>query len=326
MVTGSDVFAPGYPAKYQGSEVFGRLSSVSFGKKVSLVLRLTCRNFPSEKGCVAENQCIPIFPRAAKRAGVHMPVCRSLIIRALMTLLIFVYEALAQSASLNRVDARLNSKSIVRIGLITSRLSRKQFKRWKQIERLVFAEDSQGRSLHPTLRCLWLWAETSTHAIYVELPEQASYKGTNAGHFKVEKFDPAGKRHVASIRLRLSVVDMAVSDETVGRSNGFIPFYNLRQWERYAEVVGHELAHAHEILSDLKTAKLAFEVVEQTNSLLTAHYQQRAKKPFGQKLMQKLIKRDSLLREFEAHAEAVEEIVWDELIKSQEIRAGSSRP
>lgn len=255
-----------------------------------------------------------------------MPICRSLI-AALITIPIFLLsDTVGQSAGSMRAETKMLARTKARFGLITSRLTRKQLKRWKEIERLVFSEDVQGQPLHPTLKRLWLWAETSSHAIYVELPNRADYRGTNAGHFRIEKFDPAGKRHITSIRLRMSVVDLAVSDETVARANGFIPFYNLRQQERYAEVIGHELAHAHEILSDLKTAKLAYEVVEQTNSLLTAHYQQRTKKPFGQKLMQKLIKRDSLLRDFEAHAEAVEEIVWDELIKSQEIRAGSSRP
>ncbi len=255
-----------------------------------------------------------------------MQVNQSLIVTLLTTLtaLTATEPAIQRVQSIREVEETRPAGTAT--GLITNRLSEKQLKEWKEIERLVFSEDSEGRSLHPILKRLWQWAESSPHAIYIELQYRSTYLGTNAGRFRIEHFDSTGKRHVAVIKLRPSVIDSAVSNETVARSSGFIPFYGLQRKERYAEVLGHELAHAYEILKDLKTARLAYEVIEQTNSLLTAHYRQNKGKPISQRLMQRLDKRDSLLEEFESFADAVEEIVWDELIKSREVREDSSRP
>lgn len=255
-----------------------------------------------------------------------MPVRRLLIAPALLAIsLSSLLEAAAQHSSERRArDAGSQRQSAVK-GLITTRLSERQLRRWKAIARLVFAKDEAGLSLHPTLRGLWEWAESCPHAIYIELPDRGSYRGTGAGQFRLERFDPAGKRHVAVIRLRLSVIDSAASDKTVAWANGFIPFFDLRRHERYAEVLGHELAHAQTILSDLRTAKLTYETVEQTNTLFTAYYLQRNGRPPGQQLKQRLIKRDSLLQKFEVIAQGIEEAVWRELINSQNVRAGSSR-
>jgi hypothetical protein len=256
-----------------------------------------------------------------------MPVRRLLIAPALLAISSFpLLEAAAQHSSAYRARGATRQRQSAVTGLITTRLSERQLRRWRAIERLVFARDEAGLPLHSTLQSLWEWAESCPHAIYVELPDRGGYRGTGAGKFKIEKFDPAGKRHVAVIRLRLSVIDSAASDKTVARANGFIPFSGLRRYERYAEVLGHELAHAQTILSDLRTAKLIYETVEQTNTLFTAYYLQRNGRPPGRQLKQRLIRRDSLLQKFEVIAESVEEAVWQELINSQNVRAGSSRP
>src|SRR5574341_1857257 len=236
-----------------------------------------------------------------------MPVRRLLIAPALLAISLSpLLEATAQHSGGRRARDTARQRQSAVTGLITTRLSERQLRRWKTIARLVFAIDKAGHPLHPTLRSLWEWAESCPHTIYIELPNRGSYRGTGAGQFKIEKFDPAGKRHVAVIRLRLSVIDSAASDKTVARANGFIPFFDLQRHERYAEVLGHELAHAQTILSDLRTAKLNYETVEQTNSLFTAYYLQRNGKPLGQQLKQRLSRRDSLLQKFEVIAEGVE--------------------
>lgn len=255
-----------------------------------------------------------------------MPVRRLLIAPALLAISLSpLLEAAGQHSGARRARDTARQRQSAVSGLITTRLSERQLRRWKTIARLVFAIDKAGLPLHPTLRSLWEWAESCPHAIYIELPNRGSYRGTGAGQFKIERFDPAGKRHVAVIKLRLSVIDSAASDKMAAPANGFIPFFDLRRHERYAEVLGHELAHAQTILSDPRTAKLSYEMVEQTNSLFSAYYRQRNGRPIGRQLKQRLSRRDSLLQKFEVIAQGVEETVWRELINSQNIRAGSSR-
>src|SRR5262245_37753700 len=94
-------------------------------------------------------------------------------------------------------------------GLITSRLSIKELERWKEIERIVFAEDAGGRPLHPTLRNLWEWVETSGHAVFVEIARSTRTASCTAGSFAIERFDPKGGKHIAAIRLNLSSIDRA---------------------------------------------------------------------------------------------------------------------
>src|SRR5215831_16722288 len=54
-------------------------------------------------------------------------------------------------------------------GINTSRLSPKDLERWKTIEGLVFADDGKSQPLHPTIRGMWEWLETSGHTIYIEI-------------------------------------------------------------------------------------------------------------------------------------------------------------
>src|SRR5262245_36442884 len=50
-------------------------------------------------------------------------------------------------------------------GIVTTRLSEKNLSRWKEIEQIVFAETADRQPLHPTLRGMWEWLETSGHTI-----------------------------------------------------------------------------------------------------------------------------------------------------------------
>ena len=144
-------------------------------------------------------------------------------------------------------------------GLLTDRLSAEQLERWREIERLVLAEDARGGPLYPTLRGLWEWADASGHAIYLELPESSQVSLSIAGMFKIERLDPQGARHVVVIRLYLENIDRARLGPKVARKGGFVPFKKLGKVECYAEVLGHELVHTADILSDPERARLVEE-------------------------------------------------------------------
>ncbi len=205
-------------------------------------------------------------------------------------------------------------------GLITTRLSPKEIERWKAIERLVFAEDINRQPLHPTLRNLWEWVETSGHSVFVEVIRSTRTSTCTAGSFFIARFDPKGERHIALIRLNLSNIDQAYVGPDTARANGFIPFEGLTREERYAEVLGHELAHAVHILTSLERAKMVEEMVEKTNEMLLSRRPQRKGYFLSPELKRKLSQRDALLRELEKQAEAMEHVVWRELSAAKPVR------
>jgi hypothetical protein len=129
-------------------------------------------------------------------------------------------------------------------GIITDRLTDKDLRRWNAIKRIVFAEDSDGQPLHPTLRGLWEKLERSGHTIYIEMRGMGRAISNTAGAFHIERLDPEGVRHAAVIRLYPDTIDRAYVGPSAARAEGFIPFLELSQEERYAEVLGHEMAHA----------------------------------------------------------------------------------
>jgi hypothetical protein len=202
-------------------------------------------------------------------------------------------------------------------GIITARMSRKDLDRWHAIKRIVFAEDARGQPLHPILRDLWEKIEHSGHAVYIEMRSPSHVVSTIAGAFRIEQFDPQGIKHVAVIMLNPATIDMAYVGENVARPNGFIPLLGLSKEERYAEVLGHELAHAVHILSDLKRAQMVEESIQETNELFLLHLKKHGYKHIKPEIRHRVFRRDILLQELEEQAEAVEELVWRELIGGQ---------
>jgi hypothetical protein len=210
-------------------------------------------------------------------------------------------------------------------GLITSRLSIEELERWKEIERIVFAEDANRRPLHPTLRNLWKWVETSGHAVFVEIARSTRASSCTAGSFAIERFDPKGEKHIAAIRLNLSSIDRAYVGPSAARDNGFIPFQGLSKKERYVEVLGHELAHAVDILKDLERARKVEEMVEKTNEILLSRRPNRKVSHLAPEMNRRVSRRDALLKELEEHAEEMEYAVWRELIAGKNIRKTGRR-
>lgn len=219
------------------------------------------------------------------------------------------------------IDRSTSEENDTAAGLLTIRLSPKQLKRWQEIKQLALAEGEDGQPLHPTLRGLWEWAEMSQHAIYIEMIGRSRRRLALAGNFQVQQFDPQGNRHMAVIQFSLSNIDRAYVGPLAARADGFIPFLGLSREERYAEVLGHELAHARWTLSEVERARQDKELVGQTNEWLLSRNQQRQGQPYEADLQQRLRERDAFLAETEANAEAVEVRVWRELIASQEARA-----
>jgi hypothetical protein len=210
-------------------------------------------------------------------------------------------------------------------GLITSRLSKKEHERWKEIERIVFAKDADGRLLHPMLRNLWEWVETSGHAVFIEIARSTRASSCTAGSFAIERFDPKGEKHIAAIRLNLSSIDRAYVGPSSARENGFIPFQGLSKEERYVEVLGHELAHAVHILTDLERAGKVEEMVEKTNEILLSRRPNRKVDSLAPEMNRRVSRRDALLKDLEEQAEEMEYAVWRELIAGKRARETGRR-
>jgi hypothetical protein len=219
----------------------------------------------------------------------------------------------AQGSSLMNSAAATN--------IITDRLTAKDLRRWEAIKRIVFAEDIEGQPLHPTLRGLWEKLERSGHIIYIEMRGMGRAISNTAGVFHIERLDPEGLRHVAIIRLYPETIDRAYVGPTAG-AEGFIPFEGLSKEERYAEVLGHEMAHAVHILSDPARARMVEEVVQETNELFLSYGRQYGYANVGPEMRRRLSLRDALLKELEEPAEAAERLVWREILWGREARNG----
>jgi hypothetical protein len=204
-------------------------------------------------------------------------------------------------------------------GILTNRLSPKDLQRWNAIERIVFAEND-GRPLHPTLRGLWEWIEASGHTIYVVFAKPNYNLTSTAGNFSIEKFDLRGEQHVGLIQLNLNNIDQAYVGNETWRSAGFIPFEQLSREERYAEVLGHEMAHAIDILTSLDKTGRVEEMVEKTNQLLLHHRSLKPTEQLSVELKHRLTHRDTMLKSLEATADKLEAAVWRELVASKPLR------
>ena len=216
----------------------------------------------------------------------------------------FIYYVIAEAQEVR--PRRINN-----IGISTERLSTKDLARWRKLERLIQTDDPCGQALYPTLRSLWDWLTSSSHLVQIELVRSTPVVGSVAGNFRIERFDPSGKRHIAVLTLSLNTIDRALSSSLVARLDGFIPLAGLDKDERYAEVLGHEMAHAVHILSDIERAAKSENLIEQTNELLLSSVARRA--GLTPELLGWLNQRDEFLGLLEQHAQRVEVDVWREL-------------
>jgi hypothetical protein len=148
-------------------------------------------------------------------------------------------------------------------------------------------------------------------------------KRPNVVCFDLEKFDPTGQHHIAVIELRLRAIDQAIVGPDVQCPDGLIPFEGLVKEERYAEVLGHELAHAADVLLNRELARQVEELIEQTNEMLLSPRRRRDVTFFaGAEMDQRIEKRRRLLQRLESYAVAMEARVWRELRATQRARNG----
>jgi hypothetical protein len=239
-------------------------------------------------------------------------------VAGIIALMMLLGLAGAVSGAKAQDSARLNSAAVTNI--ITDRLTGKDLRRWEAIKRIVLAEDIEGQPLHPTLRDLWDRLERSGHVIYIEMRGTGRAVSNTAGLFHIERLDPEGLKHVAVIRLYPETIDRAYVGPTADGPEGFIPFQGLSREERYAEALGHELAHAVDILSDPARARMVKEMVQETNESFLSHGRQYGYENVGPEMRRRLSLRDALLKELEEPAEAAEMLVWREILRGRAAR------
>ncbi len=230
-----------------------------------------------------------------------------------LTLLAAAQKAHAQIQSSGRTDA-IDATS----GIRTDRLTPKQLRTWKEIVRIVQASDRAGQPLHPRLHILWQRVQSSGHAVFIEMtPHRIPTR--IAGTTTLQKADSAGNCEVIVIWLNLRAMDNAFVDPAVRRSDGLIPFYRLGQYERYAEVLGHELAHAFLMLENPEYARLSLEYGAAAAELLRVR-KQDGNAAGGGKIAQQLLRLQSLADKIEKPAQAAELEIWRELAAGRKLK------
>jgi hypothetical protein len=203
-------------------------------------------------------------------------------------------------------------------GLLVDRLSKGDLRLWQSIEEVVAAKDGAGIPRSPTLRRLWEWAGASSHAIHIQMVAPSKLARGMAGVFRVESFDPAGLRHVATVSLCLSNIQRARPSSGPNSTLSFVRFEGLTDAERYAEVLAHELAHAEyfleskERLAELQAAQEAVfgAFLRRPGPSSKAGHDERARQ-YAKPL--------AVLASCEPHAESVEAAVLRELAASARI-------
>lgn len=201
-------------------------------------------------------------------------------------------------------------------GIHTDRLAPKELETWKKIVAIVMAEGKDGQPLHPKLRALWDAVDTSGHAVYVEMPDAKVPASYLAGRFAITKVDPEGKAHEGILILNPRAIDQASTGGAGRRANGFLPFEGLGPKQRYAEVLGHELAHAVWGLANTERARLAYRLQGETEQLMQMLLAARARGT-GAELQEHVMELDRLGRVLEEPAETAEVPVWEELRAGQ---------
>jgi len=204
-------------------------------------------------------------------------------------------------------------------GIRTDRLSEKALARWRSIVGIVMAEDAGGRPLHPSLRRLWDTVDAGDCAVFVELPDPKSRRPYILGRFAITKIDSDGRARECVLVMNLPAIDRAASGPGAARKDGFIPFAGLGKRERYAEVLGHELAHAAWSFAAAERTRLTMtlpgEVTRASRQVLAAQTEGASPEIVGHAR-----ELERLSREVEDPAEAAEAVVWAEIVAGQRAR------
>ena len=202
-------------------------------------------------------------------------------------------------------------------GINTDRLTSKQLRIWNEIGRIAEAADKDGRPLHPRLHSLWQWARGNEHAIIIEMAVRRA-PTDDAGDTTLEQGNSNGDRPAAILWLHPWAIDNAcVNPRVVRRPDGLIPFYGLGKYERYAEVVGHELTHALLMLRDPEYARLCSVMHVEAAELLIAIQQSGMRAFRDDTTRQRQQRVQSMYEKIEGPAEEAELEIWRELLNGQ---------
>ena len=166
-----------------------------------------------------------------------------------LSILVTFSDARAQEAERPDRSVQIDPAPGKVTGIQTDRLKKSQLKAWASILEVVLAKDGEGRPAHPALYELFHQADASGHQIEIELSTQRATLRA-VGSCRIELHTEGTAKEVVLIRLNLGMIDRAISSELTRRADGFIPFAGLKKKERYAEVLGHELAHVVRLLGD----------------------------------------------------------------------------
>lgn len=201
-------------------------------------------------------------------------------------------------------------------GLRTNRLTAKQLRVWERIVAVVMATGRDGAPLHPTLRHLWSSVNDSHHVVHVEMPGPLK---SFANRFEVTKVDPGGRSHEAVLELNLRAIDGAAHRPS-GReeSSAFVPYRGLDRFARYAEGLGHGLAHAVWHLATPERAGLALRLDPQLEKQARAISVVGIRR--GHDILEHLESPARQALALEEVAEAAEGAIWLELRTSRRRR------
>ncbi len=204
-----------------------------------------------------------------------------------------------------------------RRGFITDRLTRGQLRLWQSIAGIVSEEDLFGRALHPKLRRLWQEVEAGGCRMYIELADTHPRVGSRAGEFRIEAMDSDGRIRSGVIRLYLGSIDRARLRASSRAGEGFNIFRDLGKEERYAVVLGHELAHAIAALRNPAHAGSMLEFWRETESYNRMTGRGTASEPHEQDRLECLKRITALSDLLEQVAESVDAELWRELVEGQ---------
>ena len=220
---------------------------------------------------------------------------------------ITAWAALGLLISLPRAAGAQQAQASTRMqGIMTDRLKPHELRAWKSIREIVLAKDQEGRPLYPHLYNLYSQAETGGHPIYIKLQDQKLFS-REVGKCEIELQD-SGEIAI-TISLNLFLIDC---ESRASESGAFIPFAGLGRRERYAEVLGHELAHAVRALQDPEYFHLYQDLTRVSKELDQLLHKEKAGSPELDRQMDKLL---SIKREIEKPAEAAEAEIWRELCR-----------
>jgi hypothetical protein len=165
------------------------------------------------------------------------------------------------------------------------------------------------------LKSLLEQLQTSDHSVYLEFDDSLAGCRCTAGKFSIERVEREGSRNVAVIKLYLRIIDHASAPSRANLKGGFAPLAGLNKLDRYAEVFGHEMAHAVDVLFSPERVKWVDEVLRKSDQVIQQRLRRKGRiEPEMQLALQE---REVFLHELEKPAEIAEAMVWRELVESR---------